>query len=70
MSELWHGGKWCKELNPDFLTPMVIGRKGRHFYVNELTQCNDKSLVIPQRWIIRNGEMSSDSHSVSLTEVS
>ncbi|KLO11010.1 hypothetical protein SCHPADRAFT_930212 [Schizopora paradoxa] len=68
MSELWHGEKWCKDLDPDFLTPMTIGYKDRHFYVNELTQCHDKSLVIPQRWIVRNGEMSSDSYSVLLTE--
>jgi len=51
MTQLWHGGKWFKDVPDDVLTPMVIHPKtSQHFYVKELCECTDGSLFIPLRW--------------------
>lgn len=33
---------------------------GKTFYIEEVAQLNDKRIVIPKRWIIRNKELCAD----------
>ncbi|KIJ40446.1 hypothetical protein M422DRAFT_49166 [Sphaerobolus stellatus SS14] len=54
-SEIWQGRK-IREMDPDLLTPMV--RKGmKDYYVKELAETKDGVLVIPIRWLRRNGKL-------------
>ncbi|GJJ10219.1 hypothetical protein Clacol_004445 [Clathrus columnatus] len=53
-SQVWHGSKWLSELPDDLLTPMAIHPNGEHFYTEELCECVDGSLFIPQRWFSKS----------------
>lgn len=57
VNEVWQASKWMNELKSDQLTPMVIGIKGQHFYVNELTYTNSKEFVIPIKWYTNREEL-------------
>lgn len=50
VNEVWQASKWMNELSSDQLTPMVVGAKDQHFYVNELAYTNSKEFVIPLKW--------------------
>ncbi|KAJ7117794.1 hypothetical protein C8R44DRAFT_832375 [Mycena epipterygia] len=65
ISEAWHAQKWCREIDRDALTPMIV-LGHRHFYVNELARLHDGGLVIPLCWVIKKGEMCADAYKVSL----
>ena len=45
--EAWNGKKWREDADPDTLTPMAIGRGGKHYYINELAMCQDGTFIIP-----------------------
>ncbi|GJJ13647.1 hypothetical protein Clacol_007903 [Clathrus columnatus] len=53
VSQTWHGAKWYNELPNEMLTPMAIHPNGNHFYVGELSQINDGTYFIPQRWFTK-----------------
>jgi len=54
MSQMWHGSKWLKDLPDDLVTPMFIHPVSKeHFYVGELTSCQDGSFFIPTRWFTK-----------------
>lgn len=65
ISEAWHAQKWRREIDRDALTPMIVHRD-RHFYVDELTRCQNGDLVIPLRWVIYKGAMHADAFKVSV----
>ncbi|KAF8144720.1 hypothetical protein K438DRAFT_1910920 [Mycena galopus ATCC 62051] len=62
VSELWHGEKLCKQLNPDFLTPMFDAGNGIHYYTHEVAQLKDGRMVIPYRWIKVDGLLHADAY--------
>lgn len=43
------------------------GRK--HYCVNELAETSSGALVIPLRWIMRNGQLTADAHEVERHQV-
>ncbi|KAG8785327.1 hypothetical protein FRC12_017721 [Ceratobasidium sp. 428] len=59
VSEAWQSAKWQEHVPLDQLTPMYAAN-GKHFYVNELSRLHDGSLVIPRRWIKRDGGLTAD----------
>ncbi|KAJ7689093.1 hypothetical protein B0H14DRAFT_3176061 [Mycena olivaceomarginata] len=61
VTEIWHGEKLCKEINPELLTPMFDAGNGVHYYVNEVAQLTDGRFVIPFRWIKVDELMHADS---------
>ncbi|KAI0682322.1 hypothetical protein BC835DRAFT_1424616 [Cytidiella melzeri] len=63
VSEVWHGEKWCKDMDLDTLSPMY-NTGDRHFYVNKLTRLYDGSLVIPFRWIVYHNAVHAESWKV------
>ncbi|KAI0027254.1 hypothetical protein K488DRAFT_62120 [Vararia minispora EC-137] len=55
-SEFWHGEKWLKELDPDNLSPMWADFKhtpSYHFFIKELCQLTNGTLVIPIKWFTK-----------------
>ncbi|KAJ8503094.1 hypothetical protein ONZ45_g11160 [Pleurotus djamor] len=59
-SEFWHGGKWLHEAGNDELSPMWANWKKsphRHYFVSELAQCHDGSLVLLLKWVTVRGEV-------------
>ncbi|KAG2006968.1 hypothetical protein CC2G_014704 [Coprinopsis cinerea AmutBmut pab1-1] len=50
ISEIWHGTKWRFDLDRHALSPMYDNGL-YHFYVDELAQLEDGSLVVPVRWL-------------------
>ncbi len=66
ISESFHADKWVKETKPELLTPMWAQKNtGKHYYIFELAGLRNGSLVIPLKWVIRNGEMTADAIRVS-----
>ncbi|KAF8581620.1 hypothetical protein K439DRAFT_1618913 [Ramaria rubella] len=66
VTEFWQAQR-LKEMPPDLLTPMH--RKSfKDYYVNEIVELRDRSLVIPQMWVFRNGRMCADGYKVEITE--
>lgn len=57
VSETWHGEKWEKEMGPDQLTPMAIGRDKQHYYVRELAYTTEGEFKIPEKWVIVDGRL-------------
>ena len=56
MVQLWHGSKWLTDLSDEFLTPMVIHpRSGAHYYMGELSKCENGQWFIPQQWFNKTG---------------
>jgi hypothetical protein len=51
VAEIWHGEKLCNKLSPDLLTPMFDAGHGTQYYLKEIAQLENKSFVIPVRWI-------------------
>ncbi|KAJ7811767.1 hypothetical protein B0H13DRAFT_2472436 [Mycena leptocephala] len=51
VAEIWHGEKLCNKLSPDLLTPMFDAGHGTQYYLKEIAQLENKSFVIPIRWI-------------------
>ncbi|KAJ7501897.1 hypothetical protein B0H11DRAFT_2155297 [Mycena galericulata] len=68
VSEIWHGNKLCKEINPDRLTPMFDAGNGIHYYSNELAELGDHRLVIPFRWIKIDQIMHADTYPVEIND--
>ncbi|KIJ31527.1 hypothetical protein M422DRAFT_61644 [Sphaerobolus stellatus SS14] len=60
ISEAWQARKWVKEIEWDKLTPMVSVH-GKHFYVGEMAETSKGDLVIPLRWVKRDGILCGDS---------
>ncbi|KAF8576964.1 hypothetical protein K439DRAFT_1649193 [Ramaria rubella] len=60
--EFWQAAR-LKQMPPDLLSPMF--HKGlKDYYVNELAEMRDSSLVIPHMWIIREGRMCADAYNI------
>jgi hypothetical protein len=68
VSEIWHGDKLCKQLNPSLLTPMFDAGQGVHYYLDELSQLTDGRFVIPVRWIKVDKFMHVDVYPVELDQ--
>ena len=51
----------------DALSPMYDAGS-KHFYVNELTELQDQTLVIPFRWVISHGVVHAESWRVELDD--
>ena len=60
VAEAWQARKWLYETDLDHLTPMAINQSGQHFYVKEVTLLKDNSLVVPIRWVTRDGRLTAD----------
>ena len=61
VTEVWHCEKWHKDVDWSHLTPMVeVGN--RHFYVNEFCLMSDGTIIIPKRWVKRQGELHADAY--------
>ncbi|GJF00263.1 hypothetical protein PsYK624_165470 [Phanerochaete sordida] len=65
ISEVWHGEKWLKGMDPRHLTPMYVA-EGKHFYVDEVAQDIQGELLVPQMWIMRGGVLCADARRVYL----
>lgn len=46
----------------------MYARGLQHFYVNELAETQAGLLVIPLRWIMRDGQLTADAHGVVYNE--
>ncbi|KAJ7904831.1 hypothetical protein B0H13DRAFT_2510580 [Mycena leptocephala] len=68
VSEIWHGDKLCKQLNPSLLTPMFDAGQGVHYYLDELSQLTDGRFVIPVCWIKVDKFMHVDVYPVELDQ--
>ncbi|KAF8579603.1 hypothetical protein K439DRAFT_1648448 [Ramaria rubella] len=66
VTEFWQA-QHLKEMPPDLLTPMYH-KLFKDFYVNEIAELRDRSLIIPQMWVFRNGRMCADGYKVEITE--
>ncbi|PBK87892.1 hypothetical protein ARMGADRAFT_1047540 [Armillaria gallica] len=65
ISEVWQAQRW-KEFHPSQLTPM-FSRGHRHFYIEEVTQLWDRSMVLPHNLIKFKGAPCSDCQTVSVS---
>ncbi|KAJ7196272.1 hypothetical protein GGX14DRAFT_403477 [Mycena pura] len=68
ISQIWHGEKICKALNPTLLTPMFDAGNGFYYYTDEVALLQDGRFVIPFRWIKVDGIMHADAHVVETDE--
>ncbi|KAJ7483056.1 hypothetical protein B0H11DRAFT_2279874 [Mycena galericulata] len=68
VSEIWHGEKLCKVLDPNLLTPMFDAGNGFYYYTNEVAMLEDGRFVIPFRWIKVDELMHVDVHLVETDE--
>ncbi|KAJ7723007.1 hypothetical protein DFH07DRAFT_783692 [Mycena maculata] len=68
VSQIWHGKKLCKVLDPNLLTPMFDAGNGFHYYTNEVAMLKDGRFVIPFRWIKVDKLMHADMHLVETDE--
>ncbi len=67
ISESWQAHKLIEETRPELLTPMW-DKNGKHFFIFELTGLADGRIVIPIRWVIRNGEGTADAVEVAYNQ--
>src|SRR5262245_44217590 len=58
VTETWEASKWLHDTPNHVLTPM-FRKGGQRFFVNEVTQCSDGSLFIPERLYTRDNTGSS-----------
>jgi hypothetical protein len=71
ISEVWQAEKWLKEVPLDNLSPMWANWEEtpyKHFYVNELAQLDDGSLVIPICWVVLNKQVYANLYYVKCTD--
>ncbi|KAJ7165453.1 hypothetical protein C8R43DRAFT_878421 [Mycena crocata] len=68
VSEIWHGEKFRRVLDPDLLTPMYDAGNGLHYYIHEAAMLKDGRFVIPFRWIRIDGLMHADIHFIEADE--
>ncbi|KAF7320691.1 hypothetical protein HMN09_00154300 [Mycena chlorophos] len=68
VSEMWHGEKWRKTMDSSKLSPMYTSSDDQHYYVDELAQLKNGKLIIPTRWVMRDGPQNvfADAYEVSL----
>ncbi|THU84060.1 hypothetical protein K435DRAFT_807007 [Dendrothele bispora CBS 962.96] len=66
--EVWHAGKWRKDLDLDVLSPMCDSENGSHYYVFELTRLCDGTFVIPLRWVVSKGTVHADAFVVTVSD--
>jgi hypothetical protein len=70
ISEFWHLSKLHFGFELDMLTPMYVSGS-QHFYVKEFNEIIGGRLVIPMRWIVKDGVLCADAFEVILdSEVS
>ncbi|KAI0713662.1 hypothetical protein C8Q76DRAFT_843912 [Earliella scabrosa] len=63
MSEVWHGDKWHKGVDPSSLSPMYDA-SGVHYYVNEVCLLRNGKYIVPWRWVVFRGQVHADAYDV------
>jgi hypothetical protein len=69
ISEVWEALRW-REFDCSQLNPMWTGDGIKKFFVNEVAQLVDGSLVMPLMWVTRKGVVHAECLAVSLNLVS
>ncbi|EIW73880.1 hypothetical protein CONPUDRAFT_25752, partial [Coniophora puteana RWD-64-598 SS2] len=64
LSEVWQAQRW-KEFDPSELTPMY-SRHGVQFYIGEVALLRSQQPVIPQAWVMRQGQLYADCKTVTV----
>ncbi|KAF7296594.1 hypothetical protein HMN09_01066900 [Mycena chlorophos] len=55
VSEMWHASKWRSTMDRSKLSPMYAAADQQHYYIDELAQLKSGKLVIPVRWVTKDG---------------
>ncbi|KAL0569380.1 hypothetical protein V5O48_012589 [Marasmius crinis-equi] len=61
LSEAWQSERWLHELDPQLTTPM-IRLFNQDFYLQEPARLRDGRLVVPTRWLKRDGQLIGKCH--------
>lgn len=59
VAETWEARKWLWDAPNNLLTPM-FRKDDQQYFVNELVECKDRTLFIPERIFTRSEEQTGD----------
>lgn len=69
ITEIWHGEKWRRDLDPANFDPMWNDKpNNKHYYINELARLKNGDFVIPVRWVKLRGQLHADAYPVTFDD--